>query len=217
MTIMLKNYVETLCVERGGDKREHCISLSPTMYDTLARRRSDIAAASPAHIVWDNESNSLLFLGSEEAVRQTGLLLSQYAASAAGGQARKLVGRTFTHKPETGLNIADAKNLLLTSQLPPELTISSPGLSTNGGVGSGGGYSQFSGLGHSPVCRVVSDGGQRERAASFNRSRRKLESEDSSYDSDHDHPLYQSLSRSHDDVSRTTSELLHRSLPSMSQ
>jgi len=235
-----KNYVETLCMEPAGggpgpeDKLEHCISLSPNMYETLSRRRSDIAAASPAHIIWDKEKHSILLLGNSEGVRQTGLLLSQHAEASVRGQSRKLVGRSFTRNTHMARDIADEKNLLLTSQLPPELSISSPGLSTTDGsslwnVSNSSCYSQFSGLpdvslNHSPLCRAASDSvtrlGQREKAATFNESRRKLESEDSSYDSDHEqvtatrsldhqpHPLYRSLSKSHDDISRTTSETL---------
>jgi len=220
-----------------GEKLEHCISLSPNMFETLSRRRSDIAAAAPAHIVWDNEKHSIVLLGNPEGVRQTGLLLSQHAAASVKGQSRKVVGRTLTttNAQMAARDIADAKNLLLTSQLPPELTISTPGLSSkNGSEGwsvtqsNSSCYSQFSGLPdvpltHSPLSRAVSDGstrlGQREKAANFTESRRKLESEDSSYDSDHeqvtatrslDHsqPLYRSLSKSHDDISRTTSETL---------
>ena len=85
----------------------------------------------------------------------------------------------------------EAKNLLLMSALPPELTISS----------------------HNPHLSAVSE----------SRSRRKLESEDSSYDSDHENinlglgmdpslsvrrSLSNSMSKSHDDISRTYSETL---------
>ena len=142
----------------------------------------------------------LLSPRSDDCVRQTGLLLSQVAAASVrsdrGVGARKLVGRSFTPgcsvSSGSSINIADAKNLLLTAQLPPELTISSPGLASANGTG----YGRFSGLTHhSPLGRAISDGvpaggnqgapGQRERANSF-KSRRKLESEDSSYDSDHE-------------------------------
>lgn len=75
---------------------------------------------------------------------------------------------------------------------------------------------------HLPISRTVSDsyGYQRRSTANFASSRRKLESEDSSYDSDHDNHDYPptaatglklpavQISRSHDDVSRTPSETL---------
>ena len=166
-------------------------------------------------------------------MQQTALVLSQFLT---GGGARKLVGRStnsvrtplmrekttptrerFTPSPD------DAKNLLLMSQLPPELTISSPGLSQMG-ESKVGSFSQFSGLPsnplkHSPLGRTVSDSHTKLRQNdSF--TRRKLESEDSSYDSDHENlaatlsfdpsnPLsHHQLSKSHDDVSRTHSETL---------
>ena len=83
-------------------------------------------------------------------------------------------------------NTDEAKNLLLMTALPPELTISS-------------------------------------HSTTDSRSRRKLESEDSSYDSDHENinfglgmdpssgvrrSLSNSMSKSHDDISRTYSETL---------
>lgn len=235
MTIMLKNYAETLLVDHGGgrDEREHCITLPPTTYQALSKRRMDISKRVSAHIIWDNDNSSIMLLGSEEAVQQTALVLSQFLT---GGGARKLVGRSsnivrtplmrekttptrerFTPSP------SDAKNLLLMSQLPPELTISSPGLSQMG-ESKVGSFSQFSGLPsnplkHSPLGRTVSDSHTKLRQNdSF--TRRKLESEDSSYDSDHENlaatlsfdpsnPLsHHQLSKSHDDVSRTHSETL---------
>ena len=104
---------------------------------------------------------------------------------------RKLVGRSqLSAGPLCRLpppSHAAATSLLLTSSLPPELTISSPGR-------------------HLGLGRTVSD--------SQTKLRRKLESEDSSYDSDHEglvatlsHPFHP-LSRSHDDISRTPSETL---------
>jgi len=229
MTIMLKNYAETLLVDRGGgqDEREHCITLPPTTYQALSKRRMDISSRVSAHIIWDNDNNSIMLLGSEESVHQTALVLSQFLA---GGGARKLVGRSsvrpplirekttptrerFTPSPD------DAKNLLLMSQLPPELTISSPGLSQLGE--NKGSFSQFSGLPsnplkhkHSPLGRTVSDSHTKIRQ-NDNFTRRKLESEDSSYDSDHEN-LANTLSfdaskvtsKSHDDISRTYSETL---------
>ena len=110
------------------------------------------------------------------------------------------------------------------SQLPP-------GLSISGGRGLGSGLAQFPGLGHSPLGRTVSDSltklgpASTDLAASSSGdplaslSRRKLESEDSSYDSDHEAltgslsqelPLSvgAQLSKSHEDVSRTFSETL---------
>lgn len=233
---MLKNYAETLLVDRQGgrDEREHCITLPPPTYQALSKRRIDISSRVSAHIIWDNDNSSIMLLGSEEAVHQTRIILGQFLAG--GGGARKLVGRSsnpgratlikekttptrerFTPSPD------DAKNLLLMSQLPPELTISSPGL-TQMGESKAGSFSQFSGLPsnplhHSPLGRTVSDSHTKLRQNdSF--TRRKLESEDSSYDSDHenlastlsfDHsnPLSQHpLSKSHDDVSRTHSETL---------
>jgi ribonuclease ZC3H12 len=229
---MLKNYAETLLVDRGGgqDEREHCITLPPTTYQALSKRRMDISSRVSAHIIWDNDNNSIMLLGSEESVQQTAIVLSQFLT---GGGARKLVGRSsvrpalmrekatptrerFTPSPD------DAKNLLLMSQLPPELTISSPGLSQMGETK--GSFSQFSGLPsnplkHSPLGRTVSDSHTKLRQNdSF--TRRKLESEDSSYDSDHENlaatlsfdtsnPLsHHQISKSHDDVSRTHSETL---------
>ena len=120
----------------------------------------------------------------EESVRQTAVVLSQYLNLMARGP-------TSSNPPPPNTNIDEAKNLLLMSSLPPELTISS----------------------HNPLGRTVSD----------SRTRRKLESEDSSYDSDHENinsglslesssnarlSLSNSLSKSHDDVSRTYSETL---------
>ena len=121
-------------------------------------------------------------------------------------------------------SLEDAKHLLLMSQLPP-------GLSISGGRGLGSGLAQFPGLGHSPLGRTVSDSltklgpASSDLAASSSGdplaslSRRKLESEDSSYDSDHEAltgslsqelPLSvgAQLSKSHEDVSRTFSETL---------
>ena len=129
---------------------------------------------------------------SEEAVQQTGAVLTQHVAVGGGG--RKVVGRSHLANSMSLCrppppSQAVATSLLLTASLPPELTISSPGLARHRGLG-----------------RTVSD--------SQTKLRRKLESEDSSYDSDHEglvatlsHPFH-SLSRSHDDISRTPSETL---------
>ena len=106
------------------------------------------------------------------------------------GGPRKLIERS-SNAPDpltANNNIDEAKNLLLMSVLPPELTIS-----------------------HNPLGRTVSD-----IPTSQALTRRKLESEDSSYDSDHENmtssnvrpSLSNSMSKSHDDVSRTYSETL---------
>jgi len=231
MTIMLKNYAETLLVDRGGggDEREHCIPLPPTTYQALSKRRMDISSRVSAHIIWDNDNSSIILLGSEEAVQQTAMVLSQFHT---GGGARKLVGRSsnsvraplmrekttptrerFTPSPD------DAKNLLLKAQLPPELSLGEvvPGLSQMG-ENKVGSFSQFSGLpsplGRQPIGRTLSDNSHPKLRQNDSFTRRKLESEDSSYDSDHenlagtlsfDPPI---LSKSHDDVSRTNSETL---------
>ena len=151
-----------------------------------------------------------------------------------GAAPRKLVGRSLhtlnslnnqasSAHTQPHSSLEDAKHLLLMSQLPP-------GLSISGGRGLGSGLAQFPGLGHSPLGRTVSDSltklgpASSEPASSAgdplaSLSRRKLESEDSSYDSDHEAltgslsqelPLSAGpqLSRSHDDVSRTFSETL---------
>ena len=107
------------------------------------------------------------------------------------GGSRKLIERSSNAPPDlltANTNIDEAKNLLLMSALPPELTIS-----------------------HNPLGRTVSDS-----PASQATTRRKLESEDSSYDSDHENmttsnvrqSLSNSMSKSHEDVSRTYSETL---------
>ena len=123
----------------------------------------------------------------EEAVQQTHAVLSQMVA--VGGSGRKVVGRSqFSSGPAGRVpSHTTATSLLLTSTLPPELTV--------GHLGQ-----------HISLGRTVSD--------SQTKLRRKLESEDSSYDSDHEgliaslsHP-YHGLSRSHDDISRTPSETL---------
>ena len=110
------------------------------------------------------------------------------------------------------------------SHLPPELSISSHHYAAQQG-GGGRGFSQFSGLQHSPLGRTVSDSHTKIRNSSetsgSSLTRRKLESEDSSYDSDHEclagtmsvslEPLSLSssqMSKSHDDVTRTYSETL---------
>ena len=151
-----------------------------------------------------------------------------------GAAPRKLVGRSLhtlnsLNNPASAgalhtqphSSLEDAKQLLLMSQLPPGLSIS----------GGRPGLSQFPGLGHSPLGRTVSDSltklgpASTDLAASSSGdplaslSRRKLESEDSSYDSDHEAltgslsqelPLSvgAQLSKSHEDVSRTFSETL---------
>ena len=167
------------------------------------------------------------------------------SASSPGAAPRKLVGRSLhtlnslnspassaASQPQNSLE--DAKHLLLMSQLPPGLSI------------SGGHVAQFPGLGHSPLGRTVSDGLNRKSETGSwslstlspaqdsgegtlaSLSRRKLESEDSSYDSDHEALVGQhstgvqnrlspslsslsvgpQLSKSHEDVSRTYSETL---------
>ena len=123
-------------------------------------------------------SRKKYFFRNEESVRQTAVVLGQYL------NLRPAV--TSTPLP-ANTNTDEAKNLLLMSALPPELTIST----------------------HS--------------SSSDSRSRRKLESEDSSYDSDHENinlglgmepslsvrgSLSHSMSKSHEDISRTYSETL---------
>jgi hypothetical protein len=117
----------------------------------------------------------------EDAVHQTGAVLSQLVAAGGSSGGRKLVGRSQLGVHPGRLT---ASASLLTGSLPPELTVGQ----------------------HMALGRTVSD--------SQTKLRRKLESEDSSYDSDHEglvatlsHP-YHPLSRSHDDISRTPSETL---------
>ena len=176
---------------------------------------------------------------SEESVHQTAVVLGKFLAGS--NSARKLVGRSNNNSGRNSSSMkekttpgrdrmspssSDAKNLLLMSQLPPELTISSPGLTQIGENNAGGGsFSQFSGLPsnplkHSPLGRTVSDSHTKIRQnESF--TRRKLESEDSSYDSDHENLAatfsfdtsnlslsHHQLSKSHDDVSRSHSKTL---------
>lgn len=176
--------------------------------------------------------NNYSFRRSEASVHQTASILSQCLVTSAtpGAAPRKLVGRSLhtlnslnnpasaAHHTQPHSSLEDAKQLLLMSQLPPGLSIS-----------GGRGLPQFPGLGHSPLGRTVSDSLTKLTPASdpassagdplASLSRRKLESEDSSYDSDHEAltgslsqelPLTAGpqLSKSHDDVSRTYSETL---------
>ena len=166
---------------------------------------------------------------SEASVHQTASILSQCLVTSAtpGAAPRKLVGRSLhtlnsLNNPASAAHtqphssLEDAKQQLLMSQLPPGLSIS-----------GGRGLTQFPGLGHSPLGRTVSDSLTKLTPASdpassdplASLSRRKLESEDSSYDSDHEAltgslsqelplTLGPQLSKSHDDVSRTYSETL---------
>ena len=161
---------------------------------------------------------------SEESVQQTASVLNQYLLTSVTGP-RRLVGRslyTLNTINNTHQSLDQAKNLLLMSQLPPELSISS-----GRGLGAGG---QFSGLGHlghgaghSPLGRTVSDSHTKllhstDLVTSTGLTRRKLENEDSSYDSDHEQltgtlsvetrDLGHLATQSHDDVSRTHSETL---------
>jgi len=251
MTIMLKNYGETLL---GGmthlegskiEQVEQTIPLPTQVYAKLSKKRLDIASCVSANIIWDNESSTITLLGLEEAVQQTAGVLSQFVQSESSS--RKLVGRSGA-KTERGGNTSqtDATNMLVMSQLPPELTISRSGVSQiqeNNFCGDNSSGGQYAGLSsnplvqqqHSPLGRTVSDGmGQScHWHESLSKTRRKLESEDSSYDSDHEalamtfsqgesriiqnpvgtqHPQINQrcLSRSHDDISRTASETLHQ-------
>ena len=128
------------------------------------------------------------YFRNEESVRQTAVVLGQYL-NLRPAESTKL--NTSSTPLSSNTNPDEAKNLLLMSALPPELTISS----------------------HNPLSTTVSD----------SRTRRKLESEDSSYDSDHENinfglgtdpsinvrrSLSNSMSKSHDDISRTYSETL---------
>ena len=63
--VLFQNYAETLLVDRGGgqDEREHCITLPPTTYQALSKRRMDISSRVSAHIIWDNDNNSIMLLG----------------------------------------------------------------------------------------------------------------------------------------------------------
>ena len=187
----------------GEEEREHSVTLPPASYQALSGQRLEICSRVLAHIIWDDDQSRLVLLGwveqteiflcieklfyrNEESVGQTAVVLSQYLNLMPSGP-RKLIGRS-SHAPSQLTD--EAKNLLLMSALPPELTISS----------------------HSPLGRTVSDIPNTQAA-----TRRKLESEDSSYDSDHENinsstnvrpPLSNSMSKSHDDVSRTYSETL---------
>jgi len=205
MTIMNKTHVEPLSsrVDGEGSSRqevERGFELPPAIYQALVKQRCEISSLASAHIVWDSENYTITLLGTEEAVKQTAAVLSQLVALTGG---RKVVGRSsnqlsssnniqhlscstgalqLTRAPPP-LHLASATSLLLTSSLPPELTVG-----------------QHIGLG-----RTVSD--------SQTKLRRKLESEDSSYDSDHEGLVatlsnFHQLSRSHDDISRTPSETL---------
>ena len=128
------------------------------------------------------------FCRNEESVRQTAVVLGQYL-NLRPADTSKL--NTAPTPGSTNTNTDEAKNLLLMSALPPELTISS----------------------QNPQQSAVSE----------SRCRRKLESEDSSYDSDHENinlglgmdpsvslrrSLSSSMSKSHDDISRTYSGTL---------
>ena len=96
-------------------------------------------------------------------------------------------------------HLASATSLLLTSSLPPELTVIIKKINT---------------VVHSPPPQVGQHIGLgRTVSDSQTKLRRKLESEDSSYDSDHEGLVatlsnFHPLSRSHDDISRTPSETL---------
>merc|ERR1719458_2409722 len=202
---MNKTHVEPLSsrVDGEGSSRqevERGFELPPAIYQALVKQRCEISSLASAHIVWDSENYTITLLGTEEAVKQTAAVLSQLVALTGG---RKVVGRSsnqlsssnniqhlscstgalqLTRAPPP-LHLASATSLLLTSSLPPELTVG-----------------QHIGLG-----RTVSD--------SQTKLRRKLESEDSSYDSDHEGLVatlsnFHQLSRSHDDISRTPSETL---------
>lgn len=180
---MLKNYAESGVVH-GGGQEEHIIKLGREQYDSLAAHRLEITSRVSAHIVWDSDNSTLILLGCEETAQQSALVLSQYLP-------RKVVGRGLpSHPPPDPHQQPAHKALLLTSPLPPELTISCPDTR----------------LSHTSLGRTLSD-------SHTKLARRKLESEDSSYDSEGElagggGELRAQLSRSHDDVSRTYSETL---------
>ena len=163
----------------------------------------------------------------EESVQQTESILVEYLHSQQAH--RRLGGRSLLMRSVTTLStlndthltsLGEAKHHLLMSQLPPELAISIPGHSAMGHSG------------HTQLSRTLSDtitGDALHLIASTstydfyilgdarslsNFSRRKLESEDSSYDSDHENILsgplgnVSNVSKSHEDVTRSSSETL---------
>merc|ERR1719297_371150 len=157
---MLKNYsADNIKLERQDqDDKEHSIKLPRASYEALSSRKLEISSLVSANIIWDNDNSEIVLLGSDESVHQTARVLRQYLTSSSGP--RRLQGHRSLHTLNslnsltTGCqdSMDEAKNLLLMShQLPPELSISSHH------QGGGRGFSQFSGLHHSPLGRTVSD------------------------------------------------------------
>ena len=136
---------------------------------------------------------------------------------------------TLTSIHDTHQSLDEAKNLLLMSQLPPELSISSHAAGSTRVTRGMGGSGQYTSPGHTSLGRTLSDSHSHvtklrnkseENMTVSNLTRRKLESEDSSYDSDHEylagtlsaehnrHSHLSHVSKSHDDVTRSYSETL---------
>jgi len=212
MTIMLQNLgpdSDKIETNVEGNDKEHVVRLPRASYEALAARKLELSSLVCAHILWDNDNCRLVLLGNEESVQQTESILVEYLHSQQAH--RRLGGRSLLMRSVTTLStlndthltsLDEAKHHLLMSQLPPELAISIPGHSAMGHSG------------HTQLSRTLSDTITGDARSLSNFSRRKLESEDSSYDSDHENILsgplgnVSNVSKSHEDVTRSSSETL---------
>ena len=193
LCLLFQNYVSKLCQQpihhctQSSSQRLH--SFSKDMYDKLLSNRDSIESEIiNANLVFEDEGCNVLVLGPDEDVRKASQLLCHLF------KAKEDTTSTSVQAHKTNSNPWNVSNQVL----------------------------DFSSS-HIPVSRTVSDSytddqKKKNHNSSSNSTnldnRRKLESEDSSYDSDHETSIVTGcyLSKSHGDVSRTHSETLESEL-----